>query len=60
MDTVLLLVPMVCEEVNVDMPALPLVTPVRVQLKSTAGVCWEARYLTPSKSEATQFKARSD
>lgn len=46
--------------VNVDMPALPLAAPVRVQLKSTAGVCWEAEYSMPSKNEATQLKAKSD
>jgi hypothetical protein len=45
---------------NVDMPTLPLAAPVRVQLKNTAGVCWEAEYSTPSKNEGAQFKAKAD
>lgn len=46
--------------VNVDMPALPLLVPLRVQLKNTAGVCWEAEFLVPSKNEVGQFKAKSE
>jgi len=46
--------------VNVDMPPLPLVVPVRVQLKNTAGVCWETEFSMPSKNESTQLKAMSD
>jgi hypothetical protein len=46
--------------VNLDMPPLPLTPPIRVQLKSTAGVCWEATYSAPTKNEVKQFKARSD
>jgi cysteine-rich repeat protein len=44
--------------VNLDMPPLPLTPPVRVQLKSTAGVCWEAKYSLPTKNDPTQFKAK--
>lgn len=46
--------------VNVDIPVLPLAVPVRVQLKSTAGMCWEARYSIPRKNDVVQFKARSE
>ncbi len=44
--------------VNLDMPPLPLTPPVRVQLKSTAGACWEAVYSVPSKNDPMQFKAK--
>jgi hypothetical protein len=46
--------------VNLDMPPLPVTSPIRVQLKSTAGVCWEARYSAPAKNEPGQFKAKAD
>lgn len=46
--------------VNVDMPTLPLAAPVRVQLKNTAGMCWEAVYSTPGKNDASQLKAKAD
>lgn len=46
--------------VNLDMPPLPLSPPVRVQLKSTAGMCWEVTYSAPTKNDAGQFKARAD
>jgi hypothetical protein len=46
--------------VNLDMPPLPLSPPIRVQLKNTAGVCWEATYSAPTKSDAGQFKAHAD
>lgn len=40
---------------NVDMPALPLAAPVRVQLKNTAGACWETTLSAPKKNEAGKF-----
>jgi hypothetical protein len=44
------------------LPALPLVQDpnVTVQLRSSAGQCWEAAYATPAKrNTATQFKDRA-
>ena len=44
-----------------DMPALPVTTPVRVQLKrSDGGACWEATYPTASKATTQIFKAKSN
>jgi cysteine-rich repeat protein len=45
---------------NLQIRQLPLITPVTVQLQATNGVCWEAVYTTPLKSDETQFKARAD
>jgi hypothetical protein len=42
------------------MPTLPLTTPVTVQLKNAAGVCWEAKYSLSTKNVADQFKAKAD
>jgi 6-phosphogluconolactonase (cycloisomerase 2 family) len=39
---------------------LPFVPPVRVQLQSDTGECWEATFSTASQSDAQLFKARSD
>jgi hypothetical protein len=33
---------------------------VTVQLKSESGVCWEAKYSTPQKNFAEQFRAKAD
>ena len=42
-------------------PALPLTTPVRVQLVRTGSpVCWEATYSAPTKNDSTEFKGKSD
>ena len=38
-------------------PPLPLTTAVTVQLRSSAGACWQAGYAAPSKNVVTQFKA---
>ncbi len=49
---------------NLAMPVLPIAVPAGlpliVQLKNTAGVCWEATYSAPTKNDAGQFRARSD
>jgi hypothetical protein len=45
---------------NLPMPTLPLTPPVRVQLKSEGGVCWEATYSTPIKNLPEQFRAKAD
>src|SRR5262249_55410433 len=43
-------------------PALPFAQDpaVIVQIVSTDGVCWDARYSTSKKNEGGQFKAKSD
>jgi hypothetical protein len=43
-----------------DAAVPPLTLPVRVQLKSADGVCWEATYSTALKNEPSYFKARGD
>jgi cysteine-rich repeat protein len=47
--------------VNVEMPLLPVsALPLHVQLKNTAGVCWEATYSAPTRNDVGQFRARAD
>jgi hypothetical protein len=47
---------------NLIMPALPLdqAGRVRVQVKNSNGVCWEADYSTNNSNLPNQFNARSD
>ena len=45
---------------TVDMPVMPLDAPVRVQLKNSAGTCWEAEYGLPSRNAQDEFRAKSD
>jgi len=46
---------------NLRAPALPLTTPVRVQLRRSDGsTCWEATYSTAIRNDATGFRAKSD
>jgi hypothetical protein len=44
----------------VRVPALPLTTPVRVQLQSRTGACWEATFSAPKKNDAVTFAGKSD
>jgi hypothetical protein len=46
--------------VDLPMPSLPLTTPVTVQIKNDAGVCWEAKYSTSIKNLVEQFRAKAD
>jgi hypothetical protein len=46
---------------NLNMPALPLTQPVRVQLVNSLGTCWEATYSAPAaKNDSTTFKDKAD
>jgi CSLREA domain-containing protein len=46
---------------NLEMPAFPLVTPVRVQLlRRFTSTCWEATFSATSRNDAAAFTARSD
>lgn len=45
---------------NLDLPSLPLSLPMRVQLQSASGQCWEATYSTAKKNTKRQFKAKAD
>ncbi len=46
---------------GLSLPALPLSgLPLRVQLVSDTGVCWEAGYATTVRNDSTKLKARSD
>jgi hypothetical protein len=45
---------------NLRFPTLPLAAPVRVQLRSAAGGCFEAVFSAPSANDAVQYKAKSD
>ena len=49
---------------NLGLPALPLTTPVRVQILQRLGqfprFCWEATFGTSTRNDAQRFSARSD
>ena len=45
---------------DMKMPALPLGLPIRAQLQSANGECWEASFSTATTNSNTQLKARSD
>lgn len=44
---------------NVREPGLPLGLPVRAQLQTVAGDCWEATFATASKNDGSRFKAKA-
>ena len=41
-------------------PFLPSELPLRVQLQSSSGQCWESTYSTATKNYPLRFRARSD
>ena len=41
-------------------PALPMISPVTVQLRTSDGSCWEAIYSTPQKNGPTLYLGKSD
>jgi hypothetical protein len=41
-----------------DLPSLPLTTPVMVQLVSDTGACFRATYAAPSANTATKFRGK--
>ena len=41
-------------------PTLPLTPPVRAQLQSRTGACWDAVYSVPRKNDVAKFNAKSD
>ena len=45
---------------NLALPGLGLVPPVVVQLRRSGGGCWGATFSSPSRNDASQFKAKSD
>jgi 6-phosphogluconolactonase (cycloisomerase 2 family) len=45
---------------NVAMPPLPLGLPVRVQVQSSTGECWEAVYTSATQNGATGFRAMTN
>jgi hypothetical protein len=49
---------------NLGMPALPLTTPVRMQILRHVGQfpigCWDASFSASTRNDAEQFSARSD
>ena len=45
---------------DMKMPAFPLGLPIRAQLQSANGECWEAAYATATTSSPTKLKARSN
>jgi hypothetical protein len=46
---------------DLELPVLPLVTPVTAQLfRSDGGLCWAAAYGAPTRNDTGLFKARSD
>jgi hypothetical protein len=42
------------------LPPLPLTPPVRAQLQSRTGACWDSVYSVPKKNDVTRFSAKSD
>lgn len=42
-----------------DLPILPLVTPVKVQFQGTGG-CWETTHTTPTATDVFQFKSKDN
>jgi hypothetical protein len=46
--------------ISLAMPTLPLNVPVRVQLQSVNGNCWESTFSTVRKNLPNKFDARSD
>ena len=46
---------------NLAMPPLPIAEPVTVQIRNSAGVCWDAVFSAPSiRNQADQYKDKSD
>ena len=46
---------------NLPMPALPLTTPVKVQLgRSDGALCWETTFSSAKTNQADRFSAKSD
>jgi hypothetical protein len=45
---------------GLDAPVLPLLMPLRVQLRRTGGQCWEAQYSSAARNDPQQLKARAD
>lgn len=46
---------------NLEVPALPLSTPVKAYLiREDGSACWSSTFSAPSKNEAGAFKAKSD
>jgi len=45
---------------HVDMPALPLTVPVRVQLRNSAGACWEASFSELRANDGRKSTGRSE
>jgi len=43
-----------------DVPPLPVATPITVQLLESGGGCWGARYSAPARNDGQQLKARAD
>jgi len=41
-------------------PTFPLTPPVRVQLQTVAGTCWEGVFSTPQLNDGYHFRAKSD
>jgi cysteine-rich repeat protein len=47
---------------NLTLPSLPLILPARVQLRSAAGVCWDARYqpIAVRRNDPGSFSGKSE
>jgi len=47
--------------INLPIPTLPLTQPVRVQVRNSDGICWEAGFDAPAlKNTSAQFKDKSN
>lgn len=45
---------------HLAVPSLPADLPLRVQLQSSTGQCWEETYSTSTRNDATRFRGHSD
>jgi len=53
-------VKLVARKGNLTVPDLPLGVPVRIQLRSSAGACFESVYSVPGVNNGAAFSARAD
>jgi hypothetical protein len=48
------------KSLGLALPALPLTPPIRAQLQSRTGACWDSTYSVPQRNDASRLTAKSD
>jgi cysteine-rich repeat protein len=46
--------------VALSLPPMPVMLPIRMQLQTSSGACWEAAYTTALRNDSAQFNAKAD